>query len=500
MTASLRSSSVSLRIATRSASYSSLFYLPSPLAAALTRRSFQFFFGSVAVFLFSAAAVDISEALRNGVRNSRMLRFRVIQTRYFSPLPIAHVSNVGLMLNGAELHPLTTVDGSTINLEFAAPVSWNMWYFRTASHTPELDPVSFCLEEYDDYSSNWQIVSSSSHLLFMSTRTFFNGHYDTSINRDSVQLFDHRSNTGRFLQLLNPVMVSFFAGLSSLCGVIGTEEYGRRMLCAALLWCAASNFTTAAWYLLLGDRSDVVTGTYYAFGAVDHGFAFFLLACLQQERLQLFLACHGSFFLVWAWTLSGRPYDGPYSSEHWALALALPYTSIAVLIQLARWWIVNAAYRLVRDDRRRYDTVWAAVSVREPKGFKTLTEVEAEAEIAADGDMRQYRPRPVAADDSGEKSKDVPETCLVSLQAAALRVGPLLRDKVAKWSAATGGLHSIDPGDGGPPRLSPLPPPGSAERDRVIWAKPKTEARAAEKAVRVYAGDVSRLTDLARQV
>ena len=91
-----------------------------------------------------------------------------------------------------------------------------------------------------------------------------------------------------------------------------------------------------------------------------------------------------------------------------------------------------------------------------------------------------------------------PEKCVLSLRSAAARADPLLRDKVAQWSAATGGLHSLRGGAGGSGTLfallrGPRPPAG------VRWSAVKRPERAAEKVVRAYGGDASWLLDLARQ-
>ena len=414
---------------------------------------------------------------------------------------MSHISLLGVMLHGIKHNSVHNFSGESVQLSFAEPVAWNMWYFRTADHSPELDPTSFCLEENEYDGGPWRIVASSSHLLFMSTRTFFHGHYPTSTVRNSVELFDLRSDTGRYLQLLNPAMVALFVGLSCLCGVAGIEERGRQMLSASLLWCTISNMSSAAWYLLLCGHDGRITGVYYACGAANHGLAFFLVGCLAQERLQLFFGCFGTFFLGWASTLIGYPYDGPYSSAHWALALGAPTFALAVGIQLSRWWIVAAANRLVRDDRRCYDAMWADVCAHEPEGLAALSEAAEEARLAVVGDLRQYRPMAAIAGGhaaampvSGE-----PETCLLALRGAAARADPLLRAKVAEWSAATGGLHLQDRRDSSGPHFAPIPPEGSPQRNWVRWAEPKRAARAAEKAVRAYGGDVSRLTDLARQ-
>ena len=446
--------------------------------------------------------MDMQAALKNGVHESQTLRFTAILNRKGLRGPAAHVSHVGVLLDGFEPEAEMDISGDSVSLTFPQPVAWNMWYFRTASNSTELDPVAFSFEEYDHGGHRWRTVGSSSHLLFMSTRTFFDGPFSTTMSRSSVEIFDLRTDYGRLVQLINPVVVAAFVGLSSLCGFMGMEWRGRRMLCASVLWCTISNISSSAWYLLLAGRDGRITGIYYAFGAANHGLAFFLLGCLEQERLQMFFGCFGAFFLCWAATLAGRPYDGPYSSAHWALALGVPTAALAGGIQLSRWWIVRAAHRLVSDDRRRYDAMWAEVCAREADGIAELAATADEVRRAAVGDLRQYRP--VVGGCSGDCTEASVvggelETCLVQLRAAAARANPVLRAKVAQWSRATGGLHLQDRRGSSGAYFAPLPPEGSPQMAWVRWAEPKRAARAAEKAVRVYGGDVSRLTDLARQ-
>jgi hypothetical protein len=150
-----------LRVATNSASYSSLFYLSNPISAALTRRSFQFLFAFMSCFLFLAAALDVHTALQNGVHTSRILRFKTIQARNGLNPQSAHVSSFGVMLNNKAVVGNLIVEGPVMRITFAEPTAWNMWYFRTSAHSPEWDPVRFCLEEYDPDGDRWRTVGSS---------------------------------------------------------------------------------------------------------------------------------------------------------------------------------------------------------------------------------------------------------------------------------------------------------------------------------------------------
>ena len=212
-----------LRIATKSASYSSLFYLPNPLAAALTRPSFQFLFAFMTVFLLTAAAFDMNEALKNGVRISSKLRLRVIQIRSGAVPQNAHFG-FGVLLNEKEVTGNLTIDGPDITIDFPEPAAWNMWYFRTSPHSPDLDPIRFFLEEFNSDGKRWRAVGSSTDLLFMSTRTFLDGRYDTALRRNHAEIFDHRSDTGRVLQLITPIVVAVLTGLACLCALLNARQ------------------------------------------------------------------------------------------------------------------------------------------------------------------------------------------------------------------------------------------------------------------------------------
>ena len=434
----------------------------------------------------------------------------MIQLRNGSNPQHGQISSFGVMLDAKEIWESRESNGSSVTVAFIEPVRWNMWYFRTSTLSPDLDPVCFSLEEYDSDSAQWRTIGSSMHVLIMSTRTFFHGPFDTTLRRNSSEVFDYRSDSGQVSQLMNPVLVAVFVTLASLCGILRREELGRRMLCTAMLSCCVSSLISSAWYLTLGGRSGRVTVLYYAAAAVSHGLSFILLGCLEQERLKLFFGSHGAFFLGWACSMAGRPCDGPYPTVLWALALGAPTAALAAGIQASRWWMVRAALRLVRHDRRRYDAMWADLCARDLGGLAAIAAAEVEAQRSVRGDPRQRRPPPGRAESGGGGDGEGlghgrpearrPETSLVALRSAAARAGPLLRSKVAQWSGATGGLHRHrDSHADGSPRFVPLPPAGSLEQAPIRWAEPKGAERAAEKAVRAYGGDVSLLVDLARQ-
>jgi hypothetical protein len=205
--------------------------------------------------------------------------------------------------------------------------------------------------------------------------------------------------------------------------------------------------------------------------------------------------------------MAGRPYDGPYPTMLWALALGAPTAALAVGIQASRWWMVRAAHRLVHHDRIRYDAMWADLCARDTDGLASIAAAEAVAQLSVRGDPRQCRPPPDLVESSGDEGWKwdqrrgaQPETSLLVLRSAAARAGPLLRSKVAQWSGATGGLHQHrDSNADGSPRFVRLPPAESLERALIRWAELKGAERAAEKAVRAYGGDASQLVDLARQ-
>eukprot|EP00286_Rhodomonas_abbreviata_P020362 CAMPEP_0181306638 /NCGR_PEP_ID=MMETSP1101-20121128/10415_1 /TAXON_ID=46948 /ORGANISM="Rhodomonas abbreviata, Strain Caron Lab Isolate" /LENGTH=829 /DNA_ID=CAMNT_0023412725 /DNA_START=205 /DNA_END=2692 /DNA_ORIENTATION=+ len=89
-----------------------------------------------------------------------------------------------------------------------------------------------------------------------------------------------------------------------------------------------------------------------------------------------------------------------------------------------------------------------------------------------------------------------PVRSLDTIYSQATCLHPILRGKVQEWAGKTGAMLATL--DGGFVRWDEAR--GSAEqRRRVKWGQIKKEGRAAEKAIRCYGEDVSRLVDVCRQ-
>jgi hypothetical protein len=167
--------------------------------------------------------------------------------------------------------------------------------------------------------------------------------------------------------------------------------------------------------------------------------------------------------------------------------------------------MVRAARELVEQDRRHYEAVWEDLQATHPVELTQLAQSVAETYSRyATSTARQCRaPPPDGFDDEDAlglgSGSLAPETCLGRVLEAAVRADPLLRAKVTEWSSLTGGLHTLDPGGWRPARWERMPAAGTPERAWVRWAEVKGVERAAEKAVRAYGGDPSRILDAARQ-
>ena len=267
-----------ISIASERASLWSLWSQPQPIAAALTRRAIQILVGVLGLVIIAAAFSNM-EVVRGSSRNvSTKLRFTVLEVRDGLQDPqLFNIKSVGVMLDDAVVQRATSLvrTGSYLILSFPKPTAWNQFYFETGGRT-EQDPVRFALEEWqpsvisgptanledeeggsaaaaaeERENGRWRTVGSSSELSFHITRTFFHGHYPTSIERGIREVFDQRFVFGCYLGAgAQFLCFGFFLVLSStVAAAAGKEQFAQSVIIFAELFAAICTGGIAIWYL-----------------------------------------------------------------------------------------------------------------------------------------------------------------------------------------------------------------------------------------------------------
>ena len=161
----IRRSRSHVSIAAETACFSSMAYQSQPIAAALSRRTFQGVVGTMSLFLLVTAIrqYDVPEA-----HIDLKLRFSPLELRDGrSDVKNCSVGSFGVLLDGVLSTGATSLrkEGASLILTFSTPTMWNQWYFETPEYgRVEHDPVRFVLEawEPDSHVSSANSIGASS--------------------------------------------------------------------------------------------------------------------------------------------------------------------------------------------------------------------------------------------------------------------------------------------------------------------------------------------------
>jgi hypothetical protein len=418
------------------------------------------------------------------------------------------------------------------------------WFEMPASSNAQDDPTSYLIEAYDEDKNVWKTIGSSG----MTLDRFGN----LALGNESQSLLTRKNGQRVYISSLPPVWFILIYVVNSIsAGVF----FGAMCLCARVFenvlfvnYLLSMSFFLNFIYLaiasaLLFSEEQTSRGIYWSLYSVSN-LSFSLLLAWRERHFILGMLSMGiyliSYDLIWK-TISGSSTGVPLNG--------IIVFSWAVIAYISRWSGYLQSKRLIKQDQRCYDEIWASLYASNTSDLMALQEALSPWKDLPEYLCRQYQKK-MALFPEFESWNWVPASrellstpqiaqASMSLQVTgtpsggteiqnstfdALSMMPAdgidyssrvtslnqsftqaagnyatLRKKVQEWALQSHGSFQLQTnGDPEFVRWASVCDKSNMLA-KIKWGELKSISRSVEKLLRSYQQDVSRLTDLCRQ-
>jgi len=541
--------------AVKNASPENVMFTFRPIAAALCKTRWQLLLLCLCFLFIGLGRVPFAAVMSR--LNFSTSRVRVVALELRSGLSgnailSPHIQRLELTRGGCPVLPpheernLTIKDASmTLHLPRQI-IADGCWFEMPASSSAEDDPTKYLIEAYDEDKNLWKTIGSSGMTL---------DRFGTlTLGTESQSLLIRKNGQRVYISSLPPVWwIMIYVVNSISAGVF----FGAMCLCARVFknvlfvnYLLSMSFFLNYIYINIGSaflysEEETSRGIYWSLYSVSN-LAFSLLMACRERHFILGMLSMGiyliSYDLIWK-AVSGSSTGVPLNG--------IIVFSWAVIAYISRWSGYLQSKRLIKQDQRCYDEIWASLYASNTSDLMALQgalspwkdlpeylcrqyqkrmalfpEFESSAGNWVSASRELLSPPQIAQASMSSQVTGTPPgaTEIQNLTSDALSMRPAdgidyssrvtslnqlftqaagnyatLRKKVQEWALQSHGSFQL--------KTNGYPEFVRWERvcdksnmfAKIKWGELKSISRSVEKLLRSYQQDVSRLTDLCRQ-
>jgi hypothetical protein len=543
--------------AVKNASPENVMFTFRPIAAALCKTRWQLLLLCLCFLFIGLGVVPFAAVMSRLNFSTSRIRFVALELRsglsgdaILSP----HIQRLELTRGGCPVLPpheernLTIKDASmTLHLPRQI-IADGCWFEMPESSSAQNDPTRFRIEAYDEDKNVWKTIGSSGMSLDRFGTLTLSTQSQSLLTRKNV-----RQNGQRvYISSLPPVWwIMIYVVNSISAGVF----FGAMCLCARVFknvlfvnYLLSMSFFLSYIYLNIGSallysEGDTSRGIYWSLYAVSN-LAFSLLMAWRERHFILGMLSMGiyliSYDLIWA-AVSGSSTGVPLNG--------IIVFSWAVIAYISRWSGYLQSKRLIKQDQRCYDEIWASLYASNTSDLMALQEALSPWKDLPEYLCRQYQKRMdlfpefeswnwvsasrellsppqiaqasmslqvIGTSSGGTEIQNLTSdalsmmpadgidysSCVTSLNQLFTQAAgnyATLRKKVQEWALQSHGFFQLQTnGDPEFVRWESVCDKSNMFAN-IKWGELKSISRSVEKLLRSYQQDVSRLTDLCRQ-
>eukprot|EP00960_Hanusia_phi_P071472 767561-Hanusia_phi.AAC.10 len=505
------------------ASFSSCFFTATPVAAALSKSFFQFFFIQVGMMYLFHLGLIVYGYTFAGSMTYNLFRFSV---KEYAGADLTagnfQLSSFGLLRDGCKLASSAVMaqqSSNVIKIWMNASLEANGWYYSLpASTSPALIPIAFALEGSQD-GNEWHLAGGSRVMTGEAGYTVLSSRANQRLEGRLENAYDYRPDTIWFVSWFFTYFIGFL--MYWFCGAIAflrMSGYVKYFLGTGYLLKSLFTLLAVPWLAVEGETGAVIDyilrGLCWAFlggpvlfaeSAIVYSTAIGGLLTVAVKLINVFVLQGDTRNLAFRLLLS--------SYFHFGLSLFM----FGLLSILLRYSYLRKARRLIEQDRGQYAQIWERISNHDEsrellrrlqdmtqayqagKRIRHTIPVALEAAWSEIGfSPLHYRSRLVdsmATRLFGGVGSREPVACLDQLLAQAKGLDYMMRDCCKKWALACRGSFQLRDGT----FLTWEQVVAQSREEEVSWAKIKGPLRIMEKTLRSYGQDPSYLCDVCRQ-
>jgi hypothetical protein len=538
--------------AVKNASPENVMFTSRPIAAALCKTRWQLLLLSLCFLFMSLGLIPFVAVMSRLSFSTSRIRFVALELRSgLSGVSILspHIQRLELTRGGCPvLQPHqernVTIENASMTLYLPKPVvADGCWFEVPASSSAQNDPTRYLIEAYDEIKNVWKTIGSSGMTLDRfgtlklgteshSMLTRQNGHRVDISSLPPVWFF--------FIYVSNSLSAGVHFGAMCLCArVFKKVQFLNYLLSMSFFFnFIFSNIGSA--FLILQEETS--RGIYWSLYSVSN-LAFSLVMAWRERYFILGMLSTGVYLITYdvIWAVSGGntgvggvPLNG------------IIMFSWAVIAYISRWRGYLQSTRLIKQDQRCYDEIWARLYASNTSDLTALQEALSPWKDLPEYLCRQCQKSTVHWQSASEELLYPPQIAQasISLQVTgtpsdgtgilgirrnstshALSTMPAddidyssrvtslnqlftqaagnyasLRKKVQEWALQSHGSFQLQT-DGDHPEFVRWESvcDKSDMVAKIKWGEMKSISRSVEKLLRSYQQDVSRLTDLCRQ-